>query len=48
MPHRSNLEKKRAWNELEHVDMLQKSGDKFVKKYTIVKAMSKAYKSYIR
>ena len=48
MPRRSNPEKKRAQNELEHADMLQKSGDEFVKKYTIVKATSKAYQGYIR
>ena len=51
MPHKSNRGnplKKKARNELECADVLQKTGDEFVKKYTVVKAMSKAYQGYIR
>jgi hypothetical protein len=48
MPRKSNPQKKRARNELERANVLQKSGDEFVKKYTVVKATSKAYQGYIR
>jgi len=51
MPRKSNgenLQKKKARNELERVDALQKSGDEFVKKYMVVKAIKKAYQGYIR
>ena len=52
MPRKSNggssPQKKKARNELERADVLQKTGDEFIKKYTVVKATSKAYQGYIR
>ena len=51
MPHKGNQGnplKKKARNELKHADVLQKTGNEFVKKYTVVRATSKAYRGYIR